>query len=200
MITAVEVQTNLREYDTKNRRLVLGVSGASLNLIKSLSDYYSLPMDSNLFDRVFERNHVTKWGTESLLNLFKDAVDEIEVALVINQGGVVLNYTPIDAIALMLLNLNRFQKISDKEQAEVDSIINQALTLCPRFTHFVQVYPNSSEKTISTDLLANLKAGVYHRYYEKLGCVVIQVSDILSDNSARLDFITRVIEILGKSY
>lgn len=191
MITAVEVQTNLREYDTKNRRLVLGVSGASLNLIKSLSDYYSLPMDSNIFDRVFERNHVTKWDTESLLNLFKDAVDEIEVALVINQGGVVLNYTPIDAIALMLLNLNHFQKISDKEQAEVDSIINQALTLCPRFTH---------EKTISTDLLANLKAGVYHRYYEKLGCVVIQVSDILSDNSARLDFITRVIEILGKSY
>jgi len=34
MITAVEVQTNLREYDTKNRRLVLGVSGASLNSFK----------------------------------------------------------------------------------------------------------------------------------------------------------------------
>lgn len=200
MVTDVEVQTDLREYETKNRRLVLGVSGASLNLIKSLSDHYSLPMDSNIFDRVFERNHVTKWDIESLLNLFKDVVDEIEVSLVINQGGVVLNYTPIDAIALMLLHLNRFKKVSDKEQAEADSIINQALTLCPRFTHFVQVYPNSSEKTLSTDLLANLKAGVYHRYYEKLGRVLIQVADMLSDDAARLDFITRVIEILGKSY
>lgn len=200
MITAVEVQTKLRECDTKNRRLVLGVSGASLSLIKSLSDYYSLPMDSNIFDRVFERNHLAEWDIGSLLNLFKDAIDEIEVSLVVNQGGGVLNYTPIDAIALMLLHLNQFKNISDKEQAEVDSIINQALTLCPRFTHFVQIYPNSSEKTISTNLLANLKAGVYHRYYEKLGCVVIQVSDILSDNAARLDFIARVIEILGKSY
>lgn len=208
MITDAAIQSQLREYTDKKRRLVLGVSGASLGLIKSLSEHYSLPMDSNLFDRVFERNHLAKWDIESLLNLFKDAVDEIEFSLEINQSGVVLNYTPVDAIALLLLHLSQFKNIEDKEQTEVNSIVSQALSLCPSFSHFIQIFPNAREKTISTDLLANLKAGVYNRYYEKLGCVVIHVpelisngySSILPDDSSRLDFIIRVIDVLRKTY
>lgn len=181
---------------SKTRRMVLGVSGASLSLIDMLAQHCSVPTDTTIFDRVFERNHIGKWCVESLLELFKDAVDEIEVALTVNYGGVVLNYTPIDAISLLLLHLSK-ATLSDKEKAEVDTIVNQALGLCPRFTHFIQVFPSAKEKTISTDLLANLKAGVYNRYYERLGCVVIQVAEILSNDKDRLDFIKRVMEVLG---
>lgn len=201
MTTKLDIEPQIQESVDKKRRLVLGVSGASLGLIQSLSDHYSLPTDSTIFDRVFERNHVVKWDIETLLTLFKDAVDEIEYSLVINQNGAVLNYTPVDTIAHMLLHLSPFKNVTDDRlMANVDSIIHQALALCPRFTHFVQVFPNAKEKTISTELLANLKAGIYNRYYEKLGCVVISVPDLLmhrySMDNARLDFITRVIDIL----
>lgn len=180
----------------ETRRRVIGVSGASLGLIEGLSNHCSVPTDTTIFDRVFERNHIGKWCVESLLELFKDVVDEIEVSLIVNYDGVIINYTPIDAISLLLLHLSK-ANLSDKDQAEVDAIINQALGLCPRFTHFIQVFPSGKEKTISTDLLANLKAGVYNRYYERLGCVVIHVAEILSNDKDRLDFIKRVMEVLG---
>lgn len=185
-----------KDAASKTRRMILGVSGASLSLIEMLAQHCSVPTDTTIFDRVFERNHISKWNVESLLELFKDVVDEIEVSLTVNYGGVVLNYTPIDAISLLLLHLSKATP-SDKEKAVVDTIINRALGLCPRFTHFIQVFPSGKERTISTDLLANLKAGVYNRYYERLGCAVIQVADILSNDKDRLDFIKRVMEVLG---
>jgi len=120
----------------------------------------------------------------------------------------VLNYTPVDAIALMLLHLSQFKTVSDEQQTEADAIVHQAIALCPSFSHFIQVFPNAKEKTISTDLLANLKAGVYNRYYERLKCPVILVSElasngyssILADDDSRLDFIIRVIDVLRQSY
>lgn len=182
--------------EPKTRRSVIGVSGASLDLIEGLSKHCSVPTDTTIFDRVFDRNSRPKWDVKSVLELFKDVVDEIEVSLTVNYDGVIMNYTPIDAISLMLLHLSR-TNLSDKEKAEADATINRALGLCPRFTNFIQVFPSAKESTISTDLLANLKAGVYNRYYERLGCAVIQVADILSNDKDRLDFIKRVMEVLG---
>ena len=197
----------ITNVESQHRGMVLGVSGASLGLVQSLAKHYSLPMDLDIFDRVFERNHLTQWDIESLLTLFKDAVDEIEVGLKIFQGGVVLNYTPVDTIAHMLLHLSQFKDVTDEQQGEVDAIIQQAIALCPSFSFFIQVFPSGKEKTISTELLANLKAGVYNRYYERLGCVVVSVPEltstgypsILANDDSRLDFIVRVIDALRQT-
>ena len=198
MIADVELKPLTREQYNKN--LVLGISNGSLKLVDSLSDHYSLPSDTTIYDRVFDRNYITKWNADTLLTLFKDVVDEIEFSLNIHNEGVILNYTPIDAISIMILHLSRYKVLSAEDQARADSIIEAALGLCPRFSFFVQVFPNAKERTISTDLLANLKAGVYNRYYERLQCVVIQVSECFTTDESRSDFVVKVIDVLKKTY
>lgn len=174
--------------DLSDRRVVIGVSGAPLSLIESLSDHYSLSMETTIFDRMLTRHNTGQWDVETLFSLFKDVVDEIEVSLTVNYNRVILNFTPVDAISLMLLHLAKFN-LTDKMQAKADYIINHALGLCPRFTHFIQIFPSAKENTINTSLLANLKAGIYNRYYERLGCPVIHVADVISSDKDRLDFI-----------
>lgn len=178
------------------RNLVLGVSGGSLELIESISNHYSLPSDTTIYDRVFMRNHLIKMSVGYLIDLFKDIINEIDVSTSkCEMGGVVLNHTPIDAISILLLHLNRFN-LSSKEQKEANAIIESALNLCSNFSFFVQVFPNAKERTLSTDLLANLKNGVYNRYYERLGCTVIQVSESLQTNESRSEFIFKIVDHL----
>ena len=49
MIADVELKPLTREQYNKN--LVLGISNGSLKLVDSLSDHYSLPSDTTIFDR-----------------------------------------------------------------------------------------------------------------------------------------------------
>lgn len=201
MSAVAEVIKMKPDVNSLHNRLIVGISGSSLKLVNFLSDYYSLPPDIDLHDRVLKKSKITEWTFESLMAIFKETLDEIEVSLVVNSSGLIINYTPVDMISLLLLNMNQMnlaQDLTQENMREIESLIDKAITLCNRFTHFVQVFPGGTNRNIKSDLKANLKAGIYHRYYEKVGCCVISVPELVVSVEDQFDFITRVINLLEK--
>lgn len=132
-----------------------------------------------------------------VLHVYNEILDQIEVALVVHQGGAVFSTSPIAIAGFALYRAAGDGKVSSADAKSLERLMDKAFDLSTRFTHFVHIFsPSSEEGGHYIDTMSTLVAGVHTRYDERIGRPFIKLPEFLSRDSDKIDFAVRVINLL----
>lgn len=138
-----------------------------------------------------------KCSRSQILGIYNDVLDQIEVGLVIHQGGGVFNLTPLGMIAAAYFQMMKTRGSTGDDLNYLEKLIGKAVNLSSRFTHLVITFPfPSSDGYFQNSVMSNMIAGLHYRYEDKVGCPVIRIPEVIGSDEDRIDFASRIIALL----
>lgn len=190
----------------RNRFYLVGVSDIRSEngdtLSKGIAGKLSVPLVSNTVETVLNNTAIPfngKLGIDQIFELYGDILDQLEVGLVIHQGGAVFNLTPLGMFAAVHGQLidSRF-KVTKGDLAAFNRLKEKSINLSNRFTHLVLGNPfkTTEPRFLPDNIMTNLIMGLHYRYEPQIGCPLIRLPEVLATDEERIDFATRVITLL----